>query len=452
MGFFVSLLYHYYMFWTGIDRSIRVMIIIIFGLIVFHAPLSVWLGSLIPEYDLVIKAWKELLMLCIAILLLLSLSYRGILRKVFGDRLIQLICAYTILHLITLVFLEGNQRQIIAGLMIDLRYIAFFALVYIATRFILLPRQHVLWVFAGSSGLSLLFAVLQITILPRDVLQYIGYNKDTIQPFLTVDRNENFIRINGTMRGPNPLGAVVMVWTMCVGVFAAMHRKFTHKKWWLFLSLYLMLGLTLWSTYSRSAVVGICVSVIVAVILWHNLRLPRSFYLVFTSFAVIAAFCFITLRDTHFFQAVIFHTDPSEGNTVNSDEGHADSLSDGMRRAFSQPFGAGIGSTGSASYFSDQPVIIENQYLLIAHEVGWLGILLFLIIFGVVLHRLALQSKKDWLAMAVASSGIGLAVIGIILPVFADDTVSIIWWGLAGLALGSYYQRNQHDKKAKTTS
>jgi hypothetical protein len=439
------------MFWTGIDRSIQVMIITIFGLVVFHAPLSVWLGSVIPEYTLLIKAWKELLMLCIALLLLLSLSYHRILKKVFGDRLIQLICGYILLHLITLAFFEGNQQQIIAGLMIDLRYIAFFGLVYIASRFLFLPRRYVLWTFVGASGISLLFAVLQITILPRDVLQYLGYSKDTIQPYLTVDRNENFVRINGTMRGPNPLGAMMMMWTICAGVFAAMHRTFTHKKWWLFLLLYLMLGLTLWSSYSRSAVLGLCVSVVTAVVVWHGIRLPRSFYLIFASLAVISVISFMTLRDSHFFQTVIFHTDPGEGNMVDSDEGHANSLRDGMQRALAQPLGAGIGSTGSASYFSDQPVVIENQYLLIAHEVGWLGIVLFLIIFGLVLYRLALQSKKDWLAMAMVSSGVGLAVIGMILPVFADDTVSIIWWGLAGLALGSYYQRKRHDKKTKTT-
>jgi hypothetical protein len=29
-------------------------------------------------------------------------------------------------------------------------------------------------------------------------------------------------------------------------------------------------------------------------------------------------------------------------------------------------------------------------------------------------------------------------MIGLLLPVWADDTVAIIWWGLAGLALASH--------------
>jgi hypothetical protein len=43
--------------------------------------------------------------------------------------------------------------------------------------------------------------------------------------------------------------------------------------------------------------------------------------------------------------------------------------------------------------------------------------------------------RKDWLALGVFASGIGLAIVGIFLPVWTDDTVSIIWWGLAAIAL-----------------
>jgi hypothetical protein len=46
-----------------------------------------------------------------------------------------------------------------------------------------------------------------------------------------------------------------------------------------------------------------------------------------------------------------------------------------------------------------------------------------------------METANDWLALGVFASGIGLAIVGIFLPVWTDDTVSIIWWGLAALAL-----------------
>jgi len=73
---------------------------------------------------------------------------------------------------------------------------------------------------------------------------------------------------------------------------------------------------------------------------------------------------------------------------------------------------------------------------MIAHESGWLGLAYFLSIYGLVLWQLW-DKRKDWYVLGVFSSGIGLAVIGLFLPVFADDTVSIIWWGLAGIIVGS---------------
>ena len=109
-----------------------------------------------------------------------------------------------------------------------------------------------------------------------------------------------------------------------------------------------------------------------------------------------------------------------------------------------QPFGAGIGSTGSASLGTDQPLIIENQYLFIAHETGWIGLTVFIGLFGLILRRLW-QRRRDWLALGVFASGIGLAVIGLLLPVWVDDTVSIVWWGLAAVALagGVYGKRTR---------
>jgi hypothetical protein len=78
--------------------------------------------------------------------------------------------------------------------------------------------------------------------------------------------------------------------------------------------------------------------------------------------------------------------------------------------------------------------------LFIAHEAGWLGLLLFIAIFGLVMVRLW-HARADWLALGVFASGIGLALIGLLLPVWVDDTVAIVWWALAAVAIGYRHER-----------
>jgi len=144
----------------------------------------------------------------------------------------------------------------------------------------------------------------------------------------------------------------------------------------------------------------------------------------------------VVLYETPFVSQVILHEDPNEGNAVNSNDGHAESLADGATRMLRQPLGGGVGSTGSPSLLGDEPLIIENQYFYVAHEVGWVGLGLFLYISCCVLAQ-AWRRRADWLSLAVFASGVGLMLIGIVLPVWADDAVSIIWWGLAAVALAS---------------
>lgn len=131
---------------------------------------------------------------------------------------------------------------------------------------------------------------------------------------------------------------------------------------------------------------------------------------------------------------IILHENPADNNDINSNDGHLESLIEGLRRVASEPLGAGIGSTGSASLFGDKPLIIENQYLFIAHESGWIGLVLFLSIFIIIMNRLW-HDRQDFLSLGLFASGAGLAFIGLLLPVWVDDTVSIVWWGLSAVAI-----------------
>jgi hypothetical protein len=46
---------------------------------------------------------------------------------------------------------------------------------------------------------------------------------------------------------------------------------------------------------------------------------------------------------------------------------------------------------------------------------------------------IALYKRRfSWIALGTFGAGVGLAIIGLLLPVWTDDTIAVIWWGLAG--------------------
>ena len=89
-------------------------------------------------------------------------------------------------------------------------------------------------------------------------------------------------------------------------------------------------------------------------------------------------------------------------------------------------------------------MIIENQYLFIVHEVGWLGLVIYLMIVIIVLRRLWRQ-RNDWLALGVFLSGIGLSIASLFLPVFADDVIALVWWGLSALIVARPFDQELVD-------
>jgi hypothetical protein len=411
------------------------ILLVIFGGIVLHAPLIVGLGTIFPDYTLLIKSWKEILML-IAGVMALVLMYRNKRYGILRDPIMVAIAIYAILHLLLLFWQPTGLASALAGLAIDLRYILYFGLVYIAMS--LYPQYKKMFIKVGIAGavVVLVFALLQVFILPADILKYIGYNINTISPYLTVDQNHAFIRINSTFRGPNPLGAYAgLVLALIVAAFAKHQIK--KEKWPLVLTAILSVGglVALWASYSRSALIGTVVAlifVVVVTVIKHRELINK--WVIGGGILLVLVGGIFAINNTNFLSNFLLHENPNGGSSINSNQDHINSLSDGLKQMVNQPLGAGIGSTGSASLFSNQPEVIENQYLLTAHETGWLGLGLFIYIFVMVLIRLW-HKRSDWLVLGVLAGGISMAIIGLLLPVWVDDTVSIIWWGLAAIAL-----------------
>lgn len=413
------------------------LLLIVFGGIVLHAPLSVALSAMWLQYAVWFKSWKELLLLVAAIIAVIIITRRQLWRELFADVLVRIIAAYTIVHLILVVMIHQGTAATLAGLAIDLRYVLYFALVYVLLKFA--PQWRRPFLITGAVGAAIVVAFATIeTVLPRDFLANIGYSKDTIIPYLLVDQNPHFVRYNSTLRGPNPLGAYTIIVLAAIAALLVKGKIILRNRKTALLTGVLIACsiMALWVSYSRSAGFGtIFALLVISGLAWYS-RLSRRGWIIVGAAVVLCVFALAIAWKSSFISNIILHVNPNGGGVVNSNMGHAESLKTGIVRFAQQPLGAGVGSTGSASLYGDKGLIIENQYLYVAHEAGWVGLGLFIALWGLILARLW-RARDDWLCLAVLASGLGLAVVGLLLPVWADDTVSIVWWGLAALALGS---------------
>lgn len=431
------------------------LLLLVFGAIVVHAPVTVWISATYPDFGVPSKAWKEGLMAVALLLLTVALWRAGQLKAFIKRPLVVIALLYIGLHILLMGVYPQPVAAMVAGLMIDLRYVAFFLAVYAALT--LYPHYRAWFVRAGVAGAIIVvgFATLQL-FLPVDFLKHIGYSSATIEPYMTVDKNPDFIRCSSTLRGPNPLGAYGgIVVSGAVAYLLAMRRRGAAKGWqlWMARALLVLGAVAVWLSYSRSALIGALLAVLIVVLVARG-KWPISgrAKLVLAGAVLVMATSLFVAKDTTEFKNIILHDNPATGAAIDSNSAHAESFMDGLNRLAVQPLGAGVGSTGSASLFGGEGLIIENQYLMIAHEAGWGGLLLFLGLFGLLLYELW-QRRTNWLALTVLASGLGLAAIGMLLPVWADDTVSIVWWGLAAIALiGGQNGQGTTNQKAKRTT
>ena len=417
------------------------LLLVVFTFIVIHAPLTVYVGSHFPELATIIKGWKEVLIAIAALLVGIKMTMRGQWRTLRYDYLGWAILGFWGVHIGSLAWSGAAPEAMLAGLLIDLRYTVFAAAIY--HFLILYPRYRQSFLRVGVVGAVIVlgFAVMQL-FLPADILRVIGYSESTIAPYLTVDKNPDFIRYSSTLRGPNPLGAYAIIVLSVAAAFLVSRRHMFSQKtkeaglW----ALTIAGAVALWVSYSRSALVACIMAIALVLIVKYGGTMRKQLIIGSSVLIVLAGIGLFAARDTNFVQNVILHNNPTTGAEIDSNSGHISSLQEGLMRVGKEPLGAGVGSTGSASLLGDEPLIIENQYLMIAHEVGIVGLVFFLIIYITFLHRIWLQ-RRDWVALGVWASGVGLGLVGLLLPVWADDTVSLVWWGLAALVLAAEHRR-----------
>jgi hypothetical protein len=405
-----------------------------------HAFLTVWGASLLGHYEL-LRLWDDLLLVVLVGIAVFWLARDHVLAKwFFTSLLVRLICAYAgltlLLGAVSLLKGEVSVKALLYGLLVNLRFLAWFLAVILAAR-----RSAVLsavwWkLVLIPSVVVVVFGLLQYTVLPHDFLAHFGYKTGvTIQPIETINHDPNYIRVQSTLRGANPLGAYLVVVAAAAGVLAWRGSRRVALG---------VLGLAslavLYMTGSRSAWIGMALALGIGAWLLLPDRKMRYIFVATSTAAVVAmGGVFILLKDNVGLQNQLFHTQNNSAVATSSNEAHASALTGGLKDVARTPLGDGPGTAGPESvYNAKEPArIAEDYYVQIGQETGWLGMALFVVI--LVLVGIELYQRVSWspLALVLLASFIGVAFVNLVSHAWTDDTLAFLWWGLAGIALGT---------------
>lgn len=415
---------------------VSTLAILIILLVPFHAFLTVWAAHIFGHYT-AFRLWKEYLLgLCWLGLVFLWITDHKIRHHTLSRRLVWLIVAYALLNVIwgvvALKHEAVNAKALGYALIANLRYLAFFIACWAISLRLSRMRTYWQWIVLWPSFVVIVFGLLQVLVLPHDFLAHFGYGPHTIPAYETINHNQNYIRISSTLRGANPLGAYLIVPISFLSVLL-LRRKIEPKQ----IGLLVAAVVCLFFTFSRSAWLGALISLVLILALTLQSRRTRTWASVGTLSLLLAAVAvFAAFHNNARFENFALHTQHNSAIKTTSNGGHSSALKHGLRDVVHEPLGRGPGTAGPASvYNSTHPTrIAENYYLQIGQELGWLGLGLFLAI-NIVVGYLLWIRRADSLALALFASFIGLSFVNLLSHAWSDDTLSYIWWGLAGIAM-----------------
>ena len=420
-------------------KAANYLVALVLVLVPFHAFLTVW-GSAILGHYTALRLWDDTLLLGLLGICCFWLLKDTPTRTWFvGSLLVRLILAYAglalLLALVSYLKGEVTPKALAYGLLVNLRFLAWFLAVMLVTR--RSPWLRRVWprLLLIPAGAVIAFATLQYTVLPHNFLSHFGYDAaTTIAPMETINHDPHYIRVQSTLRGANPLGAYLVIILSAIGTTLRRGRRK------LICAVFGVTGLfALYASGSRSAWIGTLASLAVVAWFWLPTRRLRIWagWVVLGVVALVVGL-FLSLRHNAAVQNAVFHTQDNSRVAVSSNGAHASALKNGLRDTLRQPLGDGPGTAGPASeYNAGHPVrIAENYYIQIAQETGWLGLALLLSIFALVAAELYRQIRNSRLACILLASFIGIALVNMLSHAWVDDTLAFLWWGLAGIALG----------------
>lgn len=422
-------------------------------LLPFHAFFTTWIGSNTGHLDAV-RIWKEVIIVAlIPSVFLLLLKDKYLKGWFIQSWLVRFIGLYAALHIVLgLAALHServNGTALIYSLLANLRFFGLFLMTLVASYQSDFLRRNWKTIVIVPAGLVIAFGLMQRFVLPFDFLKHFGYGPKTIPAYQTVDQKLSYVRVQSTLRGANPLGAYLV---LAIPIFLTIKRRK------LGLSMLAAGIIALLFTYSRAAWIGAVLALFTyAYTSVSSVKIRRRLVVISVLLATLAGLSVVMLRQNSVIQNAFFHTDNFSKSSESSNTSRARALGAGLRDVVHEPFGRGPGTAGPASLRNNHASrVAENYYLQIGQEVGWLGLGLFFAINVMVGYGLW-RSRADNLSRVLLAALAGISFINLLSHAWADDTLGLLWWGLAGIAyssviLKSKQKYNEIPAKKKTTA
>ena len=411
------------------------LIMLIFFIVPFQGLLTVWGAHIFGHYT-AIRLWDQVILaLSIIGTLYLLITDHKIRFNTLSRRLVWIIFAYIFLNIAWgIIAYEGHEvtaKALGYGLIVNLRYPIFFLITWSIT--LRMSRLHAHWqkLVIWPAIVVIVIGLLEIFILPKDILKHFGYGPNTIPVMETINNNKNYLRFPSTLRGANPLGAYLII---PISVMTVLITR--NKRNWQRILFLVGAAIVLFYTFSRSAWLGAILSM---VIIYFTGKIDKKHQRILTAAGGILVLGLIILglvfHNNTRFQNFVLHTQSHSAVQSTSDGDHISAFKYGLHQVVHAPLGRGPGTAGPASlYNNNKPRIAEDYFIQIGQELGWLGLILFLLINVGVGYLLWLR-RDDPLALSLFASLIGITLVNLLLYAWSDDTLSYIWWGLAGIAM-----------------
>lgn len=410
-----------------LEHWVQTGLIILVALMPFHAFLSVWIGS-ITHHQAIVQAWKELLLLALAALVLV-IAWR---EPEARDRLrtwpVLMAGLFAIIAVLVTLFTRPSLTAIAFGAKTDLESLVAFVLALIVAR----PKfeNRLTMVVVIPAILVVVFGLLEVYALPPRFLTHFGYGPSTIVPYETLGPAVKSLRFPSTLGGPNQLGTYLMLPAVLAALMALRRRRW----WWLALTAGAILMLV--HTYSRAAWLG---ALCAAVVLILGLIPTRTRYLAAGAVGLLALIAAVVIdrliKSGSSLAHYLLHSSTSP-NIQSSDTQHLSSLRQGLSFSLERPLGHGLGTAGPTFFHTGQGIIIENYYLQLSYETGLAGLIVFALLLAATARELAHRATHHDLAAAALAAIVGISVTSLFLPAWTDSSTAIIVWAAAGAAIG----------------
>lgn len=275
-----------------------------------------------------------------------------------------------------------------------------------------------------SSFIACIYGFLQIFVFDTRFLLDIGYGKNGYLDHSFYIAGAEFQRLVGPFGSPNEFGSFLVLIILFTFDF---YRK-NIKLFYLVIIIFELIALIY--TFSRSAWISL---IIASIYYLYKSRLISAKFIFSTMYFGVMMLLLVPIFSNKLFERIATHLFNTVTLNEPSSRGHLDSLIDGFYNMLLNPMGFGLGLSGPRSKSLGTNIInVENSFILIAYELGIIGLLLFIAI----IYFLIQFIKKDIYSKNVNMSlVIALIVNFMFLPNIQSLDVVYIFWILIALNL-----------------